>query len=184
MECFQTIANKLTFIAKFSTLSVCGNPGYICVKWLHDCWNAAYWYGTKQYLLRYSIHQKFALWLRKSVSLWERIKGQIRPYCFQGRAFLQMKIFTKMQFNPFVPNAPFLYLTVFWCFQGVEKGCIGNEWVKLKYLENRYKYSLYSSIYKKCSLKSVVRFQLKHEYNAWKASIFRVIPVCIFSHLD
>ena len=38
--------------------------------------------------------------------------------------------------NPFVPNAPFLYyvktsenLTVF-CFQGVEKGCIGNEWVK------------------------------------------------------
>ena len=42
-----------------------------------------------------------------------------------------------MLFNPFVPNAPFLYplktsenLTVFWCFQGVEKGCIGNEWVK------------------------------------------------------
>ena len=39
--------------------------------------------------------------------------------------------------NPFVPNAPFLYplktsenLTVFWCFQEVEKGCIGNEWVK------------------------------------------------------
>ena len=40
--------------------------------------------------------------------------------------------------NPFVPNAPFLYplktsekLKVFWCFQGVEKGCIGNEWVKM-----------------------------------------------------
>ena len=35
--------------------------------------------------------------------------------------------------NPFVPNAPYGYapnLTVFWCFQGVEKGCIGNEWVK------------------------------------------------------
>ena len=37
--------------------------------------------------------------------------------------------------DPFVPNAPFLYplktsenLTVF-CFQGVEKGCIRNEWV-------------------------------------------------------
>ena len=30
-------------------------------------------------------------------------------------------------FNPFVPNAPFLYKT---CFQGVEKGCIENEWVK------------------------------------------------------
>ena len=40
-------------------------------------------------------------------------------------------------FNPFVPNAPFLYplktsenLTVFSCFQGIEKGCIGNDWVK------------------------------------------------------
>ena len=42
--------------------------------------------------------------------------------------------------NPFVPNAPFLYpsktsenLTVFWCFQGVEKGCIGNEWVNVTF---------------------------------------------------
>ena len=40
--------------------------------------------------------------------------------------------------NPFVPNAPFLYplktsenLTVFLCFQGLEKGCIGNKWVKV-----------------------------------------------------
>ena len=24
----------------------------------------------------------------------------------------------------------YLILTVFWCFQGVEKGCIGKEWVK------------------------------------------------------
>ena len=38
--------------------------------------------------------------------------------------------------NPFVPNVPFLYplktsnnFTVFWCFQGVEKGCNGNKWV-------------------------------------------------------
>ena len=41
--------------------------------------------------------------------------------------------------NPLVPNAPFLYplktsenVTVFWCFQGVGKGCIGNKWVKGK----------------------------------------------------
>ena len=40
-------------------------------------------------------------------------------------------------FNPFVPNAPFLCpqktdnLTVFWCFHGVEKGCIGNKSIKL-----------------------------------------------------
>ena len=41
-----------------------------------------------------------------------------------------------MLFNPFVPNETFLYslktenLTIFWCFQGVDKGCIGNKWVK------------------------------------------------------
>ena len=40
------------------------------------------------------------------------------------------------KFNSFVPNAPFLYhlktsenLVLFWCFQGVEKGCVGNEWI-------------------------------------------------------
>ena len=41
-------------------------------------------------------------------------------------------------FNPLVPDAPFLYplktsenLSVLWCFQGVEKGCIRNKWVKI-----------------------------------------------------
>ena len=40
--------------------------------------------------------------------------------------------------NPFVPSAPFLYpqktenRKVFWYFQGIEKGCIGNLWVKAK----------------------------------------------------
>ena len=40
------------------------------------------------------------------------------------------------KFNPFVPNASFVYplktsenLKVFWRFQGVEKGCIGSKWV-------------------------------------------------------
>ena len=41
-----------------------------------------------------------------------------------------------IRLNPFVPNTPFLYplktenLKVFWCFQGVEKGCIWSQWVK------------------------------------------------------
>ena len=46
--------------------------------------------------------------------------------------------FSSYNFDPFVPNVQFLYslktsekLTVFWYFQGLEKGCIGtNEWVK------------------------------------------------------
>ena len=41
--------------------------------------------------------------------------------------------------NPFVPtNASFFYplkisenRMIFWCFQGVEKGCIGNKWVNV-----------------------------------------------------
>ena len=39
--------------------------------------------------------------------------------------------------NQFVSNAHFIYplktsdnLTVFWCFKGVEKGCIGKEWIR------------------------------------------------------
>ena len=42
-----------------------------------------------------------------------------------------------IKFNLFAPNAPFFYplkisesLTVFYFFQGVEKGCVGNKWVK------------------------------------------------------
>ena len=41
-----------------------------------------------------------------------------------------------ISFNPFFPNAPFLYpmktsenRNVFLCFQGVDKGCIRNGWV-------------------------------------------------------
>ena len=44
---------------------------------------------------------------------------------------------SKNLIKPFVPSAPFLYPLktsethkVFWCFPGLEKGCIGNEWVK------------------------------------------------------
>ena len=43
----------------------------------------------------------------------------------------------KVCINPFVPNASFFYhlktsenVSIFWCFWGVEKGCIWNEWVK------------------------------------------------------
>ena len=48
-----------------------------------------------------------------------------------------LNVYSKLKINPFVPNAPFFYplktaenLSVFWCFQGIEKGCIGNEWGK------------------------------------------------------
>ena len=47
---------------------------------------------------------------------------------------------TESSFNPFAFNVPFLYplktsenLTIFWCFQGVEKVLIGIKWVKQCY---------------------------------------------------
>ena len=63
-------------------------------------------------------------------NFYKKCFNKSQPFYFQ--IFLPWKIF-----NPFVPNSPFLYplktsenLTVFWCFQGVEKECIGNKWVK------------------------------------------------------
>ena len=51
-------------------------------------------------------------------------------------SFIILKSIARLPFNPLASNTPFLYpletsenLQGF-CFQGVEKGCIGNEWVK------------------------------------------------------
>ena len=54
-------------------------------------------------------------------------------------------------FNPFVPNAPFIYalktsekIKVFWYFQEIEKGCIGNELVKVtnwKHENSNFRYA-------------------------------------------
>ena len=73
--------------------------------------------------------------------------------CHPNRAFPNSQDFHRRKklsdtvylFNPFVSNEPFLHSLktlknreVFWCFQGVEKGCIGNKWVKsLELLEEK-----------------------------------------------
>ena len=62
-------------------------------------------------------------WFKKSTSITlTRRMSAISSATF----FVLMKLF--------VPNGPFLYslkisesFTIFWCFQGVEKGCIGNK---------------------------------------------------------
>ena len=61
---------------------------------------------------------------------------QIKSYFIPKNNFVVEVVFNYIRkkslswINPFVSNAPFLYGKGFWCFQGVEKGCIGNEWVK------------------------------------------------------
>ena len=69
-----------------------------------------------------------------TVSTWNQIE------CAFGYLKAKWAILTlKRRFDPFVPDAPFAYplktsqnLTVIWYFQGVEKGCIGNEWFKVR----------------------------------------------------
>ena len=90
--------------------------------------------------LRWSENKKenplaLALW----INCWEitRVTKTFKANQFkQGAVLTSYSVFF---INPFLPNAHFLYplktsenLMVFWCFQGVEKGCIGNEWVNKK----------------------------------------------------
>ena len=59
-------------------------------------------------------------------------------------------------FNPFVPNAPFLY-PLKTCFQRVEKRCIGNEWINLK------EKSLFA-IHDPAGVKLLLRLRLKFSH--------------------
>ena len=72
--------------------------------------------------------------------------------CNKAKSVTMNKGITSL-LNPFVPNAPFLYLLktsenrkFFWYFQGLEKGCIGNEWVNgdLSRLFSSYSASYFS----------------------------------------
>ena len=55
-------------------------------------------------------------------------------FLFWNDFILCFQVTNCFSFNPFIPNALFHYplktsenLTLFWCFQGVEKGCIVNQ---------------------------------------------------------
>ena len=74
-----------------------------------------------------------------------------------------------ISFNPFVPNAPFLYLLktsenhkVF-CFQGVDKGCIGNEWVTRALEKSEY-------VIRIIPLGSLIQSQIIHTKNKKQTS--------------
>ena len=62
-----------------------------------------------------------------------------RKYFLNQKGFVYVMEKIRQRIDRFVPNVPFLYplgtsenRKIFWCFQGPEKGCIGNEWVKAK----------------------------------------------------
>ena len=75
--------------------------------------------------------------------LFGRVKSLLFNVWYSWQIPLKMKLIKKRYltsdkmklFNPFFPNAPFLYplrtsekCNVFWFFLGLEKECIGNKW--------------------------------------------------------
>ena len=73
--------------------------------------------------------------------------------------------------NLFIPNASFLYpmktwknRKIFWCLQGVEKWCIGNQWVNVNI---RFFHAEAAS--KRCSAKKV---PLKSSHNSQEKRLF------------
>ena len=90
----------------------------ICYFWL-QIWNLNFFSFVRFFIIKLAANLFFF------------IKGFLKQR-------LPQEIFASFcnEFNPFVPNAPFLNpektsenLTVFWCFQGVGKWCIVNKWV-------------------------------------------------------
>ena len=77
--------------------------------------------------------EKFNLFLSP---WWERINFEDLIKSNNTELLLRITTAKKLSFNLFLSSAPFLYLLktsenleVFWCFQGLKKGFIGNEWV-------------------------------------------------------
>ena len=81
----------------------------------------------------------------------DHTEGTFHVHWIKDMKFDVFRIF----FNLFVPNAPFLYplktsenSKIFWCFQGEEKGWIGNKWVNTYIIIQNQNAACKSHIYK------------------------------------
>ena len=115
---------------------------------VHDVINLLYyerWTNKRKYFYVYLLLEYLFHFGLKEVII-HKIKVFFLPtsnkFAIQNNPLMQWRLIFHNTVNPFVPNAPFPYplktlenLTVFWCFQGVEKGCIGNEWFDKSKLE-------------------------------------------------
>ena len=98
---------KNTFLAEHHLMTASDYDSIKSSGWGIGKWNCKLWYRN----------QGVAIWARS-------VSNQKHQSMCESR------------FNPFVPNAAFLYilkklenLKVFWCLLWVEKGCMGNNWV-------------------------------------------------------
>ena len=90
--------------------------------------------GASLWILQKSKNTYFKGHLQTAASVWMLMNWLLKLADLQ--TVICNRVITRRYINSFVPSAPFLDplktsedLTVFWCFQGVEKGCIGNNWV-------------------------------------------------------
>ena len=87
--------------------------------------------------------------------------------CFLIRFHISIYNRSIYDFDPFVPNSLFLYSLktsenrkVFWCFQGVKKGCIGSKWVNIDSVPMFHFTSIFSSIGKYCYNRKQERIEI------------------------
>ena len=107
---------------------------------IEDPWKLT-WLPLKSlcyYKLKQILNMKRHLDLQKQINVFFILYPQCRVEATTAFLELNLKMRkTQLHFNSFVPNTSFLYPVktsenrkVFWCYKGIEKGCIENEWVK------------------------------------------------------
>ena len=102
------------------------DPETIVVIWLIAWWNRY----MQRKIDRWWINAYSTAFSKSENGLWEKMKS-----C-RMISVMHKRLLVLTHSNLFVPNAPFLNSLkapknpkIFWCFQGVEKGCIGNNCV-------------------------------------------------------
>ena len=118
----------------------CDNDKLVIALQPHAIWEAfssllvfcCYFTRLKRLVKQIAKYKK--VWKYLSYCTWHRVIIKYLPV-FEKKSNIRY-YFWRLSGKPFVPNAPFLYplkisenLAVFCCCQGVEKGCIGNNWV-------------------------------------------------------
>ena len=118
--CQPKILLTLHKVCILLTLKHCGN--FVCKIWPLAIFFQNF--GQERWLV-IDVIDKFRHWRHSGFSLVCWWFTFVRGY--RGKQNL---------INPFVLNVTFFYpqkisenFTVFWCFQGVKKGCVGNKWV-------------------------------------------------------
>ena len=97
-----------------------------------------YYFSMKHISSHFAVFRLNTMIYSVNLRIHSEYGGNMDQKIFKFRHFSRSGIYLSL-INPFIPNAPFLYplktsenRKVFWCFQGMEKGCMGDKWVNCK----------------------------------------------------